>query len=123
MSIWAPWTWFRSSNNYEESSFLTPIAQLTDEQVLDSPWAAAFDLTIQRHLKTFHLIRQMEDVAGQSFQIRRKEPGALRGGAVGGLSSGEMVIVNLDSFPHRRCYSQGTDTQWTHNRIGRMRPG
>ena len=53
MSIWAPSTWFRSSNNYEESeerAFLTAVNQLTDEQVLDSPWAAAFDLTIPRHL-------------------------------------------------------------------------
>lgn len=74
MPNWKPWTWGRNSyedRGDEDAAYLIPTTGLTDEQFLDSPCMAMFNLTSPRQYKQAILIQQMENIAGQSFRVKR----------------------------------------------------
>ena len=100
MSIFNPLTWRRKSYEYDEEgtvSYLTEAQAPTDEQYLESPWLAMLDMTNANHLKKARLIRDMENVIGQTFQIKRGAAPVVNSSGPG-ASSGH-VVLQLDHVP------------------------
>ena len=100
MSIFNPLTWRRKSYEYDEEgtvSYLTEAQTPTDEQYLESPWLAMLDMTNSNNLKKARLIRDMENVIGQTFQIKRGAAPVVDSTSPG-ASSGH-VVLQLDHVP------------------------
>ena len=99
MSVWKPWA--RKPASYEadqesNSTYLTDDQPyFSDEQMLESPWLAMWDMRSPRQLEKAKLIRELEKVSGQSFLVKRASLTAVNGSA-GGM---EHLVLRLDHVP------------------------
>ena len=66
-----------------------------DSQFIESPWLAMLDMDSPRQVEKAKLIRELEDVPGQTFQVKRANLTAVNGSDRGS----EHLILRLDHEP------------------------
>ena len=99
MSIRKPWTLMRTSyvaDKGVKSAYPTDAQPyFNDEPFIESPWLAMMDMDSPRQVEKAKLIRELENVPGQTFQVKRASLTAVNGSARGS----EHLVLQLDHVP------------------------
>ena len=99
MSIRMPWMWIRTSYVADKGVKSTYLADdqpyFNDAEMLESPWLAMMDMDSPRQVEKAKLIRELENVPGQTFQVKRASLTAVNGSAKGS----EHLVLQLDHVP------------------------